>query len=175
MPKKIYDPHGWNDYPSVKPPVGVVMCLEVTWHTFSSLLYPCREGKRFIAVWRPISIPVTDTDSKSTKYITENRWVDENSALIEAYGNKPEEKTFKGRFRPWDIKQVVKYDPHAWNPYPDVKPPVDQLMRVEVRNKHSDERSYYAAYYTDSGWFDAHCTLLPTYEVVERFRPWDEE
>ena len=170
-----YNPQGWNEYPRVKPPVGVVMCLEVRRHTFSSLLYPCREGRRFIAIWKSVSLPVTDENGQITKYVTENRWVDENGTLIETYGSKPEEKTFKARFRPWNLVRVPQYDPHTWNQYPDVKPPVDQLMRIEGRNKHSGERFYYAGYYTNIGWCDMHSTYLPEYEVVERFRPWGEE
>ena len=105
MPKKKpYDPHGWNDYPSVKPPEGVLMCLEVTRHTFSSLLYPSREGKRFIALWKPVRLAVFDEEGRVTRRVFKNRWVDEHGALIEAYGQKPEEKTFKARFRPWNLE-----------------------------------------------------------------------
>ena len=99
-----YNPHGWNDYPSVKPPEGVVMCLEVTRHTFSSLLYPSREGKRFIALWKPVRLAVFDEEGRVTRRVFKNRWVDEHGALIEAYGKKPEQKTFKARFRPWDLE-----------------------------------------------------------------------
>lgn len=105
MPKKkTYDPHGWNDYPQITPPEGVVMCLEVTRHTFSSLLYPSREGRRFIAVWKPVTLPAKDSKGFFTRKITENRWVGEHDALIETYGELTTEKVFKARFRPWNLE-----------------------------------------------------------------------
>lgn len=116
-----YNPHGWNEYPCIKPLEGVVMCLEVTKHTFSSLLYPSREGKRFVAVWKPILIVYTNDEGQFTKHVVENRWIDENGVLIEAFTPNEKEaaamyvlpklvKTEAAQNLPKDIANLV----HDW-------------------------------------------------------------
>lgn len=69
-----------------------------------------------------------------------------------------------------------EYDPHAWNEYPDVTPPFDKDMRVEL----DDGLRYCAHYHKFSDgcfWVSTNGTCFPNYlnYKVVRFRPWSED
>lgn len=69
-----------------------------------------------------------------------------------------------------------EYDPHAWNEYPDVTPPFDKDMRVEL----DDGLRYCARYHKFSDgcfWVSTNGTCFPNYlnYKVVRFRPWSED
>ena len=69
-----------------------------------------------------------------------------------------------------------EYDPHAWNEYPDVTPPFDKDMRVEL----DDGLRYCARYHKFSDgcfWVSTNGTCFPNYlnDKVVRFRPWSED
>lgn len=68
-----------------------------------------------------------------------------------------------------------EYDPHAWNEYPDVTPPFDKDMRVEL----DDGLRYCARYHKFSDgcfWVSTNGTCFPNYlnYKVVRFRPWND-
>jgi hypothetical protein len=68
-----------------------------------------------------------------------------------------------------------EYDPHAWNEYPDVTPPFDKDMRVEL----DDGLRYCARYHKFSDgcfWVSTNGTCFPNYlnYKVVRFRPWED-
>lgn len=69
-----------------------------------------------------------------------------------------------------------EYDPHAWNEYPDVTPPFDKDMRVEL----DDGLRYCARYNKFSDgcfWVSTNGSCFPNYlnDKVVRFRPWNED
>lgn len=97
-----YDPTGWNDYPEVTPPEGVLMRLEVVEASWDHGL----EGERLCAIWKVKTFKIKEDDKKTETEVTEGRWYREWKGkldeMLETYGFAPEEKIFKARFRPWD-------------------------------------------------------------------------
>lgn len=76
---------------------------------------------------------------------------------------------------PEDLEEVPEYNPHAWNEYPDVTPPFDKDMRVEL----DDGLRYCARYHKFSDgcfWVSTNGTCFPNYlnYKVVRFRPWND-
>lgn len=70
-----------------------------------------------------------------------------------------------------EIALVAKYDPHAWNKWPEVKPPVNVWMRLET-----DRGLGFKARLNDLGiWVDGKSRAF-FYDVGEfvRFRPWED-
>ena len=70
-----------------------------------------------------------------------------------------------------DVETVPEYDIHAWNRWPDVKPPVGKMLRIELydRDLTSPARR--------CGWFDGDqlVGIKGLREDLEIFtRPWDE-
>ncbi|HIR20915.1 MAG TPA: hypothetical protein IAC89_01645 [Candidatus Aphodousia faecalis] len=77
----------------------------------------------------------------------------------------------------WDdeLEDILEYNPHAWNEYPDVTPPFDKDMRVEL----DDGLRYCARYHKFSDgcfWVGTSGTCFPNYlnDKVVRFRPWED-
>ena len=76
-----------------------------------------------------------------------------------------------------EIEEILDYDPHGWNAFPDVEPPEDILMRVERSDGKKQCASFY--YFRDDGegcWCDEDGAPWPmTYSKrVIRFRPWED-
>ena len=74
-----------------------------------------------------------------------------------------------------DIEYKTTYTPHAWNEYPNVRPPFDKDMRVEL----DDGLRYCARYNKFSDgcfWVGTNGTCFPKYlnDKVVRFRPWED-
>ena len=69
-----------------------------------------------------------------------------------------------------ELEEVPEYDPHKWNPYPEVTPPKEQDMRVEV-----GEGCGYMAWWDGFNWRTGnhHYEKANFLENVKRFRPWD--
>ena len=85
----------------------------------------------------------------------------------------------QGHFRQYGIAILYKdliiektYDPRSWNPFPEVTPPTEVDMRVEIK----DGRGYMA-------WWDGHDWRIGNHSysdddylnAVKRFRPWEDE
>ena len=70
-----------------------------------------------------------------------------------------------------ELEEVPEYDPHKWNPYPEVTPPKEQDMRVEV-----GEGCGYMAWWDGFNWRTGnhHYEKANFLENVKRFRPWED-
>ena len=79
-----------------------------------------------------------------------------------------------------DIEQFLEYNPNDWNIWPEVAPPKDVYMRVELRTKGTDldtpEPRLGKVYFRGCGYWDGRewivlgCHVLPDSEV--RYQPW---
>lgn len=73
-----------------------------------------------------------------------------------------------------EIEPVEEYDPHAWNNYPEVTPPVGILMRAEGHYRYGGIFKGAAAW--DNGvWLPLEPMTEPEDIMIDRFRPWDAE
>ena len=74
-----------------------------------------------------------------------------------------------------DVEEIHRYNPNAWNVYPDVQPPVGVWMRCEYK-AYDGEPSRIAARYAEYGDFgDCEWQDWRGHPVeVDRFRPWDD-
>lgn len=73
-----------------------------------------------------------------------------------------------------EIEPVEEYDPHAWNNYPEVTPPVGILMRAEGHYRYGGIFKGAAAW--DNGvWLPLEPMTEPEDIMIDRFRPWDED
>lgn len=77
-----------------------------------------------------------------------------------------------------EVEEVSKYNPKQWNNYPDVTPPENVPMRVEVRSSWCG----YKAQMVDGQWRDMRGDAIfdgPEGAGIEgpvvRFRPWEDE
>ena len=73
-----------------------------------------------------------------------------------------------------EIETVQKYDPNAWNSYPDVTPPEGVLMRVEFEFEGILRRS--CAIFENGAWYiaaDRKAFYDFTIDNVKRYRPWE--
>lgn len=80
-----------------------------------------------------------------------------------------------------DIEQFLEYNPNDWNIWPEVAPPKDVYMRVELRTKGTDldtpEPRLGKVYFQGCGYWDGRewivlgCHVLPDSEV--RYQPWE--
>ncbi len=72
-------------------------------------------------------------------------------------------------------EEIHRYNPNAWNVYPDVQPPVGVWMRCEYK-AYDGEPSRIAARYAEYGDFgDCEWQDWRGHPVeVDRFRPWDD-
>ena len=81
-------------------------------------------------------------------------------------------------FREWEFEKAELYDPNSWNRFPEVTPPEDELMRLEVTNPKSLRHTTYcyAAKFKNGEWVKD-CTentvLIGDFDAV-RFRPWED-
>lgn len=71
------------------------------------------------------------------------------------------------------VEKVKEYNPKAWNNYPEVMPPTNVLMRVEIQELGRPKPIKTSGTYDGSRWsFFAHGYCSP---CDIRFRPWDDE
>lgn len=80
-----------------------------------------------------------------------------------------------------DIEQFLEYNPNDWNIWPEVAPPKDVYMRVELRTKGTDldtpeprlGKVYFqgCGYWVGREWIVLGCHVLPDSEV--RYQPWE--
>lgn len=70
-----------------------------------------------------------------------------------------------------EVEEIREYDPRAWNKFPEVTPPKEQDMRVEV-----GEGCGYMAWWDGFNWRTGNHHYEKAYflENVKRFRTWDE-
>ena len=76
------------------------------------------------------------------------------------------------RLYPEAVEKIPEYDPHAWNYWPDVKPPEGELMRVEFL-WNDGSIGYRCGIFREGIWVDSEDHNLEI-ENVYRFRPWDD-
>ena len=87
-------------------------------------------------------------------------------------------RCFTATFRIDEIEKVPEFDPNDWNRFPEVTPPEDELMRLEVTNPKSLRHIVYryAAKFKNGEWVKD-CTensvLIGDFDAV-RFRPWGD-
>lgn len=90
-----------------------------------------------------------------------------------------EEETYQGknpqfevRFYFSDLEEVPEYDPHKWNPYPEVTPPEGVPMRVEYRRPNGTIGRC-CSFFREGVWEDSEDQDL---EIInaQRFRPWED-
>lgn len=72
-----------------------------------------------------------------------------------------------------EIETVQKYDPNAWNSYPEVAPPEGVLMRVETRGGRKF-CGYYHTFAEGGCWCYEDGTVCPEAisKSVKRYRTW---
>lgn len=73
-----------------------------------------------------------------------------------------------------EIETVQKYDPHAWNSYPEVTPPEGVLMRVEFVYDGNFCRN--CAVFENGAWhitIEGEALYDITLDNVKRYRPWE--
>ena len=84
-----------------------------------------------------------------------------------------QQKQFRACFEPGTIEARKEYNPKAWNNYPEVMPPTNVLMRVEIQELGRPKPIKTSGTYDGSRWsFFAHGYCSP---CDIRFRPWDDE
>lgn len=77
------------------------------------------------------------------------------------------------------IKEVIQYDPNAWNNYPEVTPPEKVKMRVEIifRNPQPGELMAYSGCAVFNGSYFVDSNTQKGIRVNDlddvRFRPWE--
>ena len=82
------------------------------------------------------------------------------------------------------LKEVRDYDPATWNVWPDTKPPVEVLMRIEVKESDSDLDTPEPCYGKVLGrgcgvwngywWRWADGPRVMDINSIIRFRPWED-
>lgn len=89
-------------------------------------------------------------------------------------------------FLPSEV-EVLKYNPNAWNDYPDVTPPEGVWMRFEYKNVlddikdiepclNEDELIGHRLIYRNGEWRDQRNWTFYAQNIREaRFRPWDDD
>ena len=73
------------------------------------------------------------------------------------------------------VEEVQEYNPKAWNNFPEVEPPEDVLMRVEL-NDGGRKCALFHHFSDGDSWCHPDGSCLPKFysDCVTRFRPWDD-
>lgn len=82
---------------------------------------------------------------------------------------------FYAYFDKSELEDVPKYNPNAWNEYPEVTPPYDVMMRIKMKNGYL--RAGYLKKFTDGDiWVNPNGVLMCNAEnaEIEFFRPWED-
>ena len=77
-----------------------------------------------------------------------------------------------------DIEYKTTYNPHAWNPYPEVTPPEGVWMRVEASDLDDYGEKlivkFFGAFYVEGAWRSSvDIKDLERFRIF-RFRPWED-
>ena len=82
-----------------------------------------------------------------------------------------ESRQYSAQFLVSEIEEVKEYDPKEWNRFPEIIPPSEVDMRVELE----DGRGF-QAWWDGENWRTGyhHYSLDPVIERVKRFRPWED-
>lgn len=69
----------------------------------------------------------------------------------------------------------IRYDPTKWNKFPNITPPEDVMMRVELSNGMCFG-AYYHSFLECGWWVHSDGTTMPKAysDAVTRFRPWED-
>lgn len=107
-----------------------------------------------------------------------------NFSFGEETGNELFPRTFETAIRTADIEEVPDYDPSRWNEWPNVQPPANVLMRVEILTQRYDQdgpeprggrpRFRGCAKFDGQYWDFKDMAHLSAGETV-RFRPWEDK
>lgn len=80
---------------------------------------------------------------------------------------------FYAYFDKSELEDVPKYNPHAWNDFPEVTPPEGVWMRLELRPK-SGGSCRVGAKYVNGKWFLYGGSIENFANYTARFRPWED-
>lgn len=74
-----------------------------------------------------------------------------------------------------DIEPFTKYNPNDWNSFPEVTPPEDVPMRVEVEYESFSNIYKLCATFKEGIWYRENGQPIDFYvnAKVKRFRPWE--
>lgn len=75
-----------------------------------------------------------------------------------------------------EVEAVPEYNPHSWNVWPDVEPPENVWMRLEVFRSNSREQHTYRYYakFLKNEWKNGEGGKVDIIEDDDvRFRPWE--
>lgn len=74
-----------------------------------------------------------------------------------------------------DIEPFTKYNPNDWNSFPEVTPPEDVPMRVEVEYESFSNIYKLCATFKEGIWYRENGQPIEFYvnAKVKRFRPWE--
>ena len=75
-----------------------------------------------------------------------------------------------------DIEEIPEYNPKAWNKYPEVTPPENIFMRVEIQSP-TDKPGLLrkvGAIYKNGKWCNSTDDEYPLHYKILRFRPWED-
>ena len=74
-----------------------------------------------------------------------------------------------------EIESCPAYDPNNWNDYPEVEPPVNVPMRLEMLRLGAVMRRYAARFFDDQWRFQTGDLPIPAGGTDQiRFRPWED-
>lgn len=76
-------------------------------------------------------------------------------------------------FQPDELEEVPEYNPKAWNNYPEVTPPYDVMMLIDLAKKSYGLVGFYRHSKEGDCWCFADGEIVPTClsERIIRFRP----
>lgn len=78
----------------------------------------------------------------------------------------------------WDdeLEEVPEYNPHAWNNYPEVTPPYDVMMLIDLAKKTYGLKGFYRHSEEGDCWCYPDGLLMPKAysDNVMRYRPWED-
>lgn len=74
-----------------------------------------------------------------------------------------------------DVEFVQEYNPNDWNEYPNVKPPYDVMMRIEMYNG-LGFAGFFKHFVDGDQWCYANGSPMPKAysNNVKRYRPWED-
>lgn len=73
-----------------------------------------------------------------------------------------------------DIESYEVYDPNKWNNFPEITPPFDVMMRVELSNGEGS-KAYFHNFFESGSWCYGNGMIIPKSLAndIKRFRPWE--
>ena len=84
-------------------------------------------------------------------------------------------RTWSVNLKKDEIESCPAYDPNNWNNYPEVEPPVNVPMRLEMLRLGAVMRRYAARFFDDQWRFQSGDLPIPAEGADQiRFRPWED-